>query len=169
MAGNSTSFDSSFSDISGAIADLSTTIFGSSASQSGSTTRSGTQTDSADASVTRKGKTTGVQRNKVDRFAINKAIADVLEGNEGLASILGDEQGAGVFSSTTAQNAVQELVAKVAGEIGKLTSSVEQEETIDDSTRQVSTKTATINDQSDTSTKSTSKGLLDGVADIFGF
>lgn len=137
--------DSIFPDIGlGGLGDLATTLFGS--SQSGKSSGSKTiNTTTGEKGVAR-------QRTRVDRATIDKTIQDILSGNEGLADILNEEQGAGIFDSTVAQEAIQELVAKVAGEIGKITGETVQE--FD------TTGTVSGTETSKSKSKSSSGGLL---------
>jgi len=58
---------------------------------------------------------------KLDQAAIEKIIADVLGGPQGLASIFGGEQTAGIFNSSVAAQSSGDLVANLVGELAKLT------------------------------------------------
>lgn len=68
-------------------------------------------------------KRTGVRREKLvlEQAAIEKIIADVLGGTEGLASIFAGEQTAGVFGSSVAAQAAGDLAANLVGELAKIT------------------------------------------------
>lgn len=107
-----------FSDITGALGD----IFGTSSS----TVASGTSTTT--------GKKTGTKRLRIDQVAINKIIQDILGSDEGLAAIFSQEQGAGLFKSSVGKKGVEDLLAKVAGEIAKLTAVEEITEDVDQTT-----------------------------------
>lgn len=67
--------------------------------------------------------TTGVRTEQlqVDQAAISKIIEDVLGGTGGLADIFGGEQVAGIFDSTVVAEQSKDFVAKLAGELAKLT------------------------------------------------
>jgi hypothetical protein len=58
---------------------------------------------------------------ELDQLAIEKIIADVLGGPQGLASIFGGEQTAGIFNSSVSAQASGDIVANLVGEIAKLT------------------------------------------------
>ena len=135
MGDHSSSFGSSFGDITGALGD----IFGSSesSSESGSSTLTGSRK--------------GTKRLKIDQIAINKIIEDILGSNEGLAAIFSQEQGAGLFNSSVGKKGVEDLLAKVAGEIAKLTAVEEITDDID--------QTTIFEKQSESS----SGGLLDAI------
>lgn len=60
-------------------------------------------------------------RLELDQAAIEKIIGDVLGGPQGLASIFGGEQSAGIFDSSVAAQASGDLVANLIGELSKLT------------------------------------------------
>lgn len=107
-----------FSDITGALGD----IFGTSSS----TASSGTSTTT--------GKKTGTKRLRIDQVAINKIIQDILGSDKGLAAIFSQEQGAGLFKSSVGKKGVEDLLAKVAGEIAKLTAVEEITEDVDQTT-----------------------------------
>tara|TARA_R110002167_G_scaffold366375_1_gene595573 strand:+ start:32981 stop:33448 length:468 start_codon:yes stop_codon:yes gene_type:complete len=76
-----------------------------------------------------KGSTTGntitkqSQRTEIDQEGIDKIIADVLGGADGLASIFAGEQSAGIYNSSTSAQAAGDLATKLAGEIAKITAS----------------------------------------------
>ena len=84
-----------------------------------------------------KGATTGntitkqSQRTEIDQEGIDKIIADVLGGADGLAAIFAGEQNAGIFNSSTSAQAAGDLATKLAGEIAKLTASNVTDSTID--------------------------------------
>lgn len=94
-------FDTSFSDITGAVGD----IIGSSSGGTG----------------TSSGETTSSERLILQEEAIKKIIEDVLGGADGLASIFSGEQTSGIFDSSVAAQASGDLAAKLVGEIAKLT------------------------------------------------
>lgn len=87
--------------------------------------------------------------------AIEKIIADVLGGAEGLASIFSTEQTAGIFDSTVAAQAAGDLTSKIIGEIAKLRAVKTTE------TEQAGTQ-VTEKDVED-------EGILSGIGDFFGF
>ena len=65
-------------------------------------------------------------RLKISQQAIDKIIADVLGGADGLASRFQGEQTAGIYSSSVAAQAAGDLTANLVGEIAKLTAEREQ-------------------------------------------
>ncbi len=87
--------------------------------------------------------------------AIEKIIADVLGGAEGLASIFAGEQTAGIFSSTVSAQAAGDLASKLAGEIAKL--------------RAVKTTEVEQAGIQITEKKERDEGLLSGIGEFFGF
>ena len=58
---------------------------------------------------------------EIDEAGIAKILQDVLGGTEGLASIFGGEQTAGLYSGTVAAQASGDLLANLIGEIAKVT------------------------------------------------
>tara|TARA_R110000744_G_scaffold372015_2_gene483384 strand:+ start:20112 stop:20585 length:474 start_codon:yes stop_codon:yes gene_type:complete len=107
-----------------------------------------------------KGSTTGntitkqSQRTEIDQEGIDKIIADVLGGADGLASIFAGEQNAGIFNSSTSAQAAGDLATKLAGEIAKLTSN-----TVTDSE---------IDTEGTSKSKEEEDGLLDGITKGLG-
>jgi hypothetical protein len=110
-------------------------------------------------SGTTKGTTKGTEQIIIDQAAIEKIIADVLGGAEGLASIFQGEQTAGIFDSTVSAQAAGDLASKLVGEIAKLTAVKETTQETD--TTQTSKQ------------KQEEGGLLDpilgGISKVFGF
>lgn len=98
--GMGASFSTSFSDIN-------TGLFGVDTSQTGS----GTQTSEA----------TTIESIEVDEAGILKMIEDILGGTSGLAEIFSAGSKAGVFGSSAAKAGTEDLLAKIAGEIAKVT------------------------------------------------
>lgn len=137
-------FSTSFSD-------LNAGLFGTDAAgkQSGSSSSEGTAEKDSDLRET--------TQFRVNRAAIDKTIKDILSSNQGLADILQEEQGAGLFNSTVAQDAIGELIAKVAGEIGKLEGTTTRAATGSESI------TESQSTRSKTKTKSDSDGLFDSL------
>lgn len=138
-------FSTSFSDITGAGGD----IFG----RGGTETTTGTTSSS----VISTGKET--EQLKLDQLAVQKLIEDVLSGPEGLASIFGGEQSAGIFDSSVAAQASGDLAAKLVGELAKLTG------------ERVVTQEATQEGLQaiDQKTEAEEEGLLDKAKGLFGF
>ncbi len=64
----------------------------------------------------------GENRDRLDISdeAIDKIVSDILSGPDGLASIFGGEQTAGIFNSSVAAEAAGNLTSKITGEIAKL-------------------------------------------------
>jgi len=114
-------------------------IFGSSGSQSTSGT------------TINKGTTT--QRLNISQEAVEKIIADVLGGADGLAAIFAGQNASGIFDSSVAAQAAGDLTSKLVGEIAKLTA---EQETEIDTTQTVSNKA-----------KSKDGGLLGGLKSLF--
>jgi len=135
--GGSAGFNTSFTDITGALGD----IFGGSQTQGGS----GTSTSSA----------TQTERVQLDEAALQKIIEDVLGGADGLASIFAGEQNAGIFNSSVAAQASGDLAARLVGELAKLTG------------EKVTTQEA--EQQTASTQKAESGGLLDSIGGFFGF
>ena len=86
-----------------------------------------------------RGTSTTSQQLEIDQEGIDKIIADVLGGADGLASIFAGEQNAGIFNSSTSAQAAGDLATKLAGEIAKITakttSTTDQEEDTDTKSR----------------------------------
>lgn len=104
------------------------TLVGSRNRNSTANTR-GSQTqdsESATGSVTRGQNTTGARsssrQNTTNQGAIDATVRSLMEGPSGLSSILGQgEQGSGGFNSTNAALLTSDLVARIGGEVGRLT------------------------------------------------
>jgi hypothetical protein len=80
---------------------------------------------------------------ELDQDATDKIIADVLGGANGLASIFGGEQNAGIFDSSVAAQASGDLAANLVGELAKLTGkTVETSESIAEKRRKKETLAA---------------------------
>ena len=95
-------FQTSFTDITGALGDL----FGTSQSGKQSASESGTS------------KTT--EKYTFSQDALDKIIKDVLSSEGGLADIFNEENISGLYDSTVAKDATGNLVAKIIGEVAKL-------------------------------------------------
>ncbi|PHQ81738.1 MAG: hypothetical protein COB66_01315 [Coxiella sp. (in: Bacteria)] len=65
--------------------------------------------------------TIGREKLNIDQAGIDKLIGDVLGGADGLASIFGGEQTAGIFSSSVSAQAAGDLATKLVGELAVLT------------------------------------------------
>lgn len=98
--GGGGTFSTSFSDIS-------TGLFGTDASATG------TGTERTDVTQT--------EQLKIDREGILALIEDALSGTSGLAEIFGQEAGAGLFGGSVARQGTESLLAKIAGELAKVT------------------------------------------------
>lgn len=99
-------------------------------------------------------------RLEISDEAINKIVNDILSGPEGLASIFGGEQVAGIFDSSVAAQAAGDLTAKISGEIAKLRAERVQTE----NRTQIQTKTT--ESESEFLQRTKKKGLLEK---LFGF
>jgi len=133
------------SDVTNALGD----IFGRSSSQNVNA-----KTDSS-ASASSSVEQSSTETFRVDRAAIDKIIQDILASNEGLAKIFTEEQAAGLYDSTVAQKATADLMAKIAGEIAKLTGTKEISQSGTQNQQQQSSQEAK------TTTRNESSGLLD--------
>jgi len=155
MAGDAggTSFNSSFGDIVGAVGSL----FGTSQSQSGSS--SGEAHSKTTANLTGESRS----RLEISDEAIDKIVADILSGPEGLAEIFSGENVAGIFNSTVATLQASDLVSNIVGEIAKLRA--EKVDTVDQTQTSVTDQTQS----QQTKTKSKDEGVLSGIGDFFGF
>ena len=134
-------------DFGSSFTDITSGLFGSDTATSGS--------GSSSQSTEQKIKQRGTERLRIDKRAIDKVIQDILGGNEGLAAIFSDEQSAGLFSSTQAQDAVGDLLAKVAGEVAKLTAVKE--------TESAGTQIGSQQAEQSTAGSSESGGLIDSI------
>lgn len=134
---------------------LGTDIFGTSGKSSGTktTTQTGTQTAS------QRGRETSREQFVVDKAAIDKTIQDILAGSEGLAEIFTEEDIVGLYSTTEGKSGIEDLLAKVAGEVAKLTGVRETEATQSLEEAQAFEQIGTEK----TKTKSSSGGLLGGI------
>lgn len=137
----SASFNTSFTDISQG-------LFGQDVATSGSKTGLVT----TDEAITK--------QLEVDKEGILSFINDILSGNQGLAQIFSAEGGAGLYGSSGAKQGTEDLLAKIAGEIAKVTG----KETI--------AKTGTVATEEQTTGGTETEGLADiglqGPLDIAG-
>lgn len=101
------SIGSGIGGIGGVIPGISETLFGASGSSEIARllTKSGTVTEQLD----------------IDEAGVQKILQDILGSEQGLAAIFSGEQASGLFGSTVAAQASGDLLAKLAGEIAKLT------------------------------------------------
>lgn len=146
-----------FSAFSGGFSDLLSgveTLFGKESTQSSAQTAS--SVSEAEATITGEAR----DRLEISDEAIDKIVRDILAGPEGLASIFGGEQVAGIFDSSVAAQAAGDLTAKITGEIAKLRAERVQTE------NRTQTQTQIVEQEKDTLIKNKQKGLL---AKIFGF
>ena len=132
-------------------------LFGTTTAQTGTTTGTATSTTEA----TRTGATS--ERLILDQAAITRIIEETLGSAEGLASIFGGEQNAGIFNSSVSAQAAGDLAAKLVGELAKLTA-----EKVGTTTQAETQRTAQTQDQKSTS-ETSDKGVLSGIGDFFGF
>lgn len=86
-------------------------------------------------STTENVKETGrrVEQLDISQEGIDKIIADVLGGADGLAEIFAEENVAGIFDTSVAAQAAGDLATKLAGEIARLTAAnvITEEKTLD--------------------------------------
>jgi hypothetical protein len=64
---------------------------------------------------------TTTSKKKLSQEAVDKIIYDIMSSDQGLASLATSENASGGFGSSTKSLMAQDLTAKIAGEIGKLT------------------------------------------------
>jgi hypothetical protein len=129
MAGTGKDGGGGWFDLNTSFSDLNVGLFGEDKEQSG--------TGTVDETVT--------EQLQIDEAAILKLIGDVLGGTEGLAEIFGTEAAAGVFGGSPAKQGTEDLLAKIAGELAKVTG------------KKVATKKGTTT----TEQKAESEGLVD--------
>ena len=86
----------------------------------------------AETKATRKGRAVTTEQLDISEEGLQKIVADVLGGTEGLADIFSGEQLQGLYDTTAAAQAAGNLVTNLAGELAKLTAkhvtTVEEEE-----------------------------------------
>lgn len=168
-------------DAIGSIIDIGTGLFGTAGTTEGTT--SGTATSVTDAIVdvfgtsTTTGEVTGTDIKKlvIDPEAITRIIQEVLGGTSGLASIFAGEKTAGVFDSTTATQQAGDLVARLVGEIAKLTAEEvtttdrAQTETEDQVQRQTQQQAVTQTQETAAQQRQEEQGLIETIGDFLGF
>jgi len=132
--GGSVSFNTSFSDINSG-------LFG----ENGVTDATGTKTESATTSQT--------ERLDIDRVGLLKLIDDALKGVGGLSEIFGQAAGSGLFGASASKQGTEDLLAKIAGELAKVTG----------------VKTATTAGNKATVQDSSTTTQADGILDNLGF
>lgn len=108
MAGESGGLGASFST---SFTDINTGLFGTDTTQTG--TGTGTSLETSEL--------TSREAIDVDKAGILKMIEDILTGTGGLAEIFSAEGAAGLFGSSVAKGGTEDLLAKIAGEIAKVT------------------------------------------------
>lgn len=64
---------------------------------------------------------TQTEQLEIDKAGVDKILADILGGTQGLGDIFSQEQVSGLYGSSVAAQASGNLVANLAGEIAKLT------------------------------------------------
>jgi len=90
----------------------------------------GSSSSETDRTVSTTGGKKTVDQLQVDQAGIDKAIQDILGGTQGLGSIFSEEQVSGLYNTSVAKQETGDLMAKIAGEIAKLTGKrVTEEET----------------------------------------
>ena len=112
---------------------LTSALFGSSETTSGSTTKDAFSSSSS--------------KMILDEEGIDKIIADILGSEQGLASVFGKENTAGIYDSTVSAQASGDLIANLVGELAKLTAET------------VQTREDKVTETSETKTES--EGLFD--------
>ena len=71
--------------------------------------------------TTQKQSGTTTEQLQIDEAGVQKILRDILESEQGLANIFSAENVSGIYDSTAAKAASGELMARLAGEIAKLT------------------------------------------------
>lgn len=111
---------------------------------------------------------------EIDPAGVERIVNQILGGTQGLSSIFGGEQTAGLYNTTVAAQAAGDLVAQLAGEIAKLTA--KKKEIVDESRTETGTATTT-EDKTETETGTISgtgvtttdaEGLVEGLVDTVG-
>lgn len=72
-------------------------------------------------SGTRKGTTTVTKQLDISQEGLDKIVADILGGEQGLAEVFSEENIAGIFDTTVGAQAAGDLITNLAGELAKLT------------------------------------------------
>lgn len=134
-------FQTSFSDMTGALGDL----FGS--SQSGETSGSENSTT----------KSTTKESYKLSQEALDKIIEDALSSTGGLKEIFSDENASGLYNTTVAREMAGDLLSKIIGEVAAITST---------KTTQTDSKTKTKT--SGSSSSGNDGGILGSIGSVFG-
>ena len=96
-------------------------LFGGGTTTTGEATGTGTQKTTFDTLVTGKKRGTEKRFLDIEEEGVQKIMADILGGTEGLAEIFSEQGAAGLYSTSVAAQASGDLVTKLAGEIAKLT------------------------------------------------
>lgn len=147
----------------GGTANLITSLIGASESLLGGTTKGKSKSQATSLTTsTQESLTSGTEQLILDPAAITRIIEEVLSGPEGLASIFAGENIAGIFNSTVAAQAAGNLTAKLVGELAKLTG-----ETVTGGTA-VTTAEQLVEQQQQSQTETTEKGLIKRLGDIVG-
>ena len=107
-SGGSFSFNTSFSDINAGLFGQDTTTTGNSSKEG---TRRGTGTTLQSSS----------EKLNIDKIGLLKMIDDALKGVGGLTEIFSAEAKSGLFDGSTAKQGTEDLIAKIAGELAKVT------------------------------------------------
>ena len=160
------SFNTSLSDMTGAIGD----IIGTSANINGTGTASSNATNLTNKSgrtTSQNSTTTGLN---IDQAAVNRIIQDVLGGSGGLASIFAGEQSSGLYNSSASAQAAGNLVANLVGEIAKLTATQTEVSSGNQDQNSVISNVSTDEQKSSSTQRSDNGGGLFGsAADLFGW
>lgn len=136
--GGGLGFNTSFTDVN-------TGLFGNDSAGSGTEVRG------------ESGNITKREQLQIDEEGILRLITNALSGEGGLADIFGAEKSSGIFNSSVAKQASGDLLAKISGELAKLTGVKTLVETRDLSTESVKQQ------------NQESEGLLDNIGGkLFG-
>jgi len=84
----------------------------------------------------------------IDEAGVERIVQELLSGTGGLAEIFSGEQASGLYSSSVAAQESGDLVAKVAGEIAKLTAKqITEQDVREDATKTGSTASTQAQDK----------------------
>lgn len=122
---------------------------------------SGTTNSNVTAKTSTTGATTKVGTEKeylaITEAGLNKIVADVLGGANGLADIFSEQGSAGLYSSSVASQAAGDLVTNLAGELAKLTAKQVKEYNL----RETANKKETATSRTRGTTSTEQAGLFD--------
>jgi len=110
-----------FRDITGAFGDILGSDTSSKIKGNSNSVIKGTNTTQSKETTSKSGFTDSFEQLQLEAEAVYKIIQDTLEGTGGLADIFAGERSSGLYNSSAALNASGDLVARIIGEIAKIT------------------------------------------------